>query len=76
VVTARNRPSKVLNLFAGSPRANGQGLCPGHNHVKEMPGWHHRVVAARPGHHTVEVTTPTGHQLCLADDPADGVTPG
>jgi hypothetical protein len=26
-----------------------------------MPGWHHRVVDARPGHHAVEVTTPTGH---------------
>jgi hypothetical protein len=41
--------------------ANGQGLCEGHNQVKELPGWTHRVVDARPGHHTVAVTTPTGH---------------
>jgi hypothetical protein len=42
-------------------RANSQGLCEGHNYVKEMPGWAHRVVDGRPGHHTIEVTTPTGH---------------
>ena len=40
---------------------NAQGLCEGHNLVKEMPGWHSRVVDPRPGHHTVEVVTPTGH---------------
>jgi hypothetical protein len=44
-----------------STRANAQGLCEGHNLVKEMPGWHARVTDARPGRHTVVTTTPTGH---------------
>lgn len=44
-----------------STRANSQGLCEPHNYVKEMPGWSSRVVDDRPGHHTIEVTTPTGH---------------
>ncbi len=43
-------------------RANSQGLCEHHNYVKEMPGWTARVVDARPGRHTIEVTTPTGHR--------------
>ena len=43
-------------------RANGQGLCEGHNLVKELPGWRARVVDPNPGRHTVEVTTPTGHR--------------
>lgn len=42
-------------------RPNGQGLCEGHNLVKEMPGWRTCVVDERPGHHTVETTTPTCH---------------
>jgi Domain of unknown function (DUF222) len=42
-------------------RGNGQGLCEAHNYVKEMPGWTTRVVDDRPGRHTIEVTTPTGH---------------
>jgi hypothetical protein len=41
--------------------ANGQGLCQGHNQVKELPGWTDRVTDPRPGHHTTEITTPTGH---------------
>ncbi|MCW2792615.1 MAG: hypothetical protein JWO76_1713 [Nocardioides sp.] len=44
-----------------STLANAQGLCEGHNLVKEMPGWHARVTDPRPGHHTVVTTTPTGH---------------
>jgi len=44
-----------------STRANSQGLCEPHNYVKEMPGWSASVVDDRPGHHTIEVTTPTGH---------------
>jgi hypothetical protein len=42
-------------------RTNGQGLCEAHNLVKEMPGWTSRVADPRPAHHTVEITTPTGH---------------
>jgi hypothetical protein len=42
-------------------KGNGQGLCEAHNLVKEIPGWRTRVADARPGHHTVETTTPTGH---------------
>lgn len=42
-------------------RSNGQGLCEAHDIVKELPGWHARVVDARAARHTVEITTPTGH---------------
>lgn len=42
-------------------RTNGQGLCEAHNLVKEMPGWRARAVDPRPGRHTVEIRTPTGH---------------
>lgn len=53
----------VVRFADGGPttRANTQGLCEGHNLVKEMPGWRARVIDPRPGRHTVEVTTPTGH---------------
>jgi hypothetical protein len=44
-----------------STPTNGQGLCEGHNLVKEIPGWHTRVTDPTPGHHTVQTTTPTGH---------------
>jgi hypothetical protein len=44
-----------------STRDNGQGICEGHNLVKEMPGWSARVVSDRRSTHTVEVRTPTGH---------------
>lgn len=44
-----------------SVQENAQGLCEAHNYVKEMPGWHCRVTDPRPGRHTVETTTPTGH---------------
>ena len=42
-------------------RTNGQGLCEAHNLLKEMPGWRTRVLDPRPGRHTVEIRTPTGH---------------
>ncbi|MGH3336538.1 MAG: hypothetical protein ACRDOZ_12005, partial [Nocardioides sp.] len=42
-------------------RTNGQGLCEAHNLLKEIPGWSARVADPRPRHHTVEITTPTGH---------------
>lgn len=42
-------------------QANSQGLCEAHNYVKETPGWRTEVTDERPGHHTVETTTPTGH---------------
>jgi hypothetical protein len=53
----------VQPFTTGGPTtpANGQGLCQAHNQVKEMPGWTHRVTDTRAGHHTIEVTTPTGH---------------
>jgi hypothetical protein len=53
----------VQRVVDGGPTTtgNGQGLCEAHNLVKEMPGWSARVVDPRPGHHTVETTTPTGH---------------
>lgn len=44
-----------------STRVNSQGLCEGHNYVKEMPGWTVRVIDPTPGRHTIEITTPTGH---------------
>ncbi len=53
----------VIRPAEGGPatRTNGQGLCEAHNLVKETPGWTTRVADPRPGHHTVETTTPTGH---------------
>ena len=53
----------VVRAADGGPatRTNGQGLCEAHNLVKEIPGWSARVADPRPGHHTVETTTPTGH---------------
>ena len=50
--------------------ANAQGTCEAHNLVKEMPRWHSRVHDPRPGHHTVEVTTPTGHTYWSHAPPA------
>lgn len=54
----------VVRHTDGGPTqvANGQGLCPGHNLAKEMPGWQSRVVDPRAGRHVIEVTTPTGHR--------------
>ena len=40
--------------------ANSQGTCEGCNHVKESPGWRHRVIGSPCDTHVVEVTTPTG----------------
>ncbi|MFC5063689.1 DUF222 domain-containing protein [Actinomycetospora atypica] len=42
---------------------NARAECARGNQVKEMPGWHHRVVHDGLGDHphTVETTTPTGH---------------
>ena len=53
-----------------STRANSQGTCEPHNYVKQMPGWSSRVVDDRPGHHTIEVTTPTGHTYRSQAPPA------
>ncbi len=50
--------------------ANGQGLCEAHNLVKEMPGWQSRVRDPRPGRHTVELSTPTGHTYRSQAPPA------
>jgi hypothetical protein len=49
-------------------RTNGQGLCEAHNLVKEISGWTEDVTAPRPAHHTVEITTPTGH-TCRSQAP-------
>jgi hypothetical protein len=51
---------------------NGRGTCERGNYVREMPGWHIKVIDAgllrRP--HTVHITTPTGHHyLSRAPDP-------
>jgi hypothetical protein len=53
----------IVRHADGGPTSvvNGQGVCPGHNFVKEIPGWRSRVIDPRPGHHVIEVTTPTGH---------------
>ena len=54
----------VVRHTDGGPTevANGQGLCPGHNLAKEIPGWRSGVMDPRPGRHVIEVTTPTGHR--------------
>ena len=42
---------------------NTQGLCEACNHAKQAEGWRQRVLDAdRPGRHTVETITPTGHR--------------
>jgi hypothetical protein len=51
---------------------NGRGTCERGNYVREMPGWHIKVIdaglLARP--HTIHITTPTGHHyLSRAPDP-------
>jgi hypothetical protein len=51
---------------------NGRGTCERGNYVREMPGWHIKVIdaglLARP--HTVHITTPTGHHYhSRAPDP-------
>lgn len=51
-------------------RGNAQGLCEAHNLVKEVAGWTSRVTDPRPGRHTVEVTTPTGHTYRSQAPPA------
>jgi hypothetical protein len=54
----------VVRHADGGPTqvAHGQGLCEGHNLVKEIPGWRSRMLDPRPGRHVVDVTTPTGHR--------------
>lgn len=39
---------------------NGQGLCEACNYTRETPGWRADVVNL--AHHTVQLTTPTGHR--------------
>lgn len=72
--------------------ANAQGLCVRCNLVKELVGWHARVVeppgAQDPGAggarrqsigaqpHTVEVTTPTGHRYRSNAPPVVHEDPG
>ena len=63
----------VLPAEAGgaTSAANGQGLCAACNHTKQVPGWR-----ARPGAgHTVEITTPTGHNYTSRPPPLPGQRP-
>ena len=48
---------------------NGQGDCEACNYTKQAPGWHTKAINLHGGH-TVEITTPTGHQYrSRAPDP-------
>lgn len=62
----------VVRATDGGPTepGNGQGLCAGYNHLKEIPGWQHRVVDTTDGRHVVEVRTPTGHRYHSHAPPA------
>jgi len=53
----------VASADGGATSAsNGQGLCEACNYTKQVTGWSAREGPdSRPGHHTVETTTPTGH---------------
>ncbi|WP_121257316.1 HNH endonuclease signature motif containing protein [Nocardioides ferulae] len=51
-------------------RENAQGVCKPHNLVKETPGWSTQVTDPRPGRHTTETTTPTGHTYRSQAPPA------
>jgi hypothetical protein len=75
----------VKPYAAGGPTsaANAQGLCVRCNLVKELLGWHARVVeppgepaAAQGPPHTVEVTTPTGHRYRSTAPPVVHEDPG
>jgi hypothetical protein len=51
-------------LGGATDTSNGQGVCEGHNYAKQARGWTSRP---RPGpRHTVETTTPTGHEYVTA----------
>ncbi len=57
----------------GTTELNSQGLCEACNYVKERSGWRHRVISDPLEQHTVEITTPTGHQIqSRAPDPPRG----
>ncbi|MCD4533550.1 HNH endonuclease [Nocardioides sp. cx-169] len=60
----------VVRSASGGPTsaADGQGLCESCNYTKESPGWHHQP---RRGHdrHTVDITTPTGHEYRSTSPP-------
>ncbi|MFN8193049.1 MAG: DUF222 domain-containing protein [Nocardioidaceae bacterium] len=49
---------------------NGQRQCPSRHALRDLLGWRTRVADARPGHHLVLVTTPTGHTYPSAAPPA------
>ncbi|HSN35197.1 MAG TPA: HNH endonuclease, partial [Arthrobacter sp.] len=50
----------------------GAGLCEACNHTKELPGW---TARPRPGpRHTLETTTPTGHNYQSTAPPLPGTT--
>jgi Domain of unknown function (DUF222)/HNH endonuclease len=74
----------VKPYAAGGPTsaANAQGLCVRCNLVKELLGWHARVVEppGEPGAHgpphTVEVTTPTGYRYRSTAPPVVHEDPG
>ena len=62
----------IIPWHSGGPtsQANGAGLCEACNHTKETPGWN---VRTRPGpRHTLEVTTPTGHNYHSTAPPLPG----
>ena len=51
---------------------NGRGECERGNQVREMPGWHLKVIDCgfHGGPHKIIITTPTGHHyLSRAPDP-------
>lgn len=66
----------VVDHHTGGPTSavNGQGTCVAHNHAKQAHAWHSRPGprADRPGHHTVEITTPTGHTYQSTAPPLPG----
>jgi hypothetical protein len=55
-----------LDHIHGGPTnlANGRGVCERGNYIREMPGWHIRLLDdglhGRP--HSITITTPTGHR--------------
>ncbi|MGH3506003.1 MAG: HNH endonuclease [Nocardioidaceae bacterium] len=47
---------------------NGQGLCEACNYTKRAPGW----TSQTADHHTIHVTTPTGHRYASHPPPLPG----
>ena len=64
----------IIRHSDGGPTtyANGRGVCERGNYIRDMPGWHIKLIDSGLLHqpHKIIITTPTGHHyLSRAPDP-------